>query len=123
MPVHPLPDCPALLRVLLHITGPSGCGKSATLHVLASSLGFEVVEWNAPVPTLWSDYQYQVLSMAATQYSTDTTAPHAGLAHSWARFFVSISLWFKLNSNVAASPYRTANNCTMLLEYHTSTLY
>jgi hypothetical protein len=23
-------------------------------------MGFELTEWNAPVPTLWQDYQYQV---------------------------------------------------------------
>jgi hypothetical protein len=40
--------------------GPTGCGKSVTLHVLAESMGFELTEWNAPVPTLWQDYQYQV---------------------------------------------------------------
>lgn len=46
--------------------GPSGCGKSVTLRVLAGALGFEVVEWNAPVPTLWTDYQYQVRTSPAS---------------------------------------------------------
>ena len=57
--------CYVQAHVLNPSTGPSGCGKSATLRVLASSLGFEVVEWNAPVPTLWADYQYQVGPRAA----------------------------------------------------------
>eukprot|EP00879_Flechtneria_rotunda_P021977 GHRR01023177.1.p1 GENE.GHRR01023177.1~~GHRR01023177.1.p1 ORF type:complete len:741 (+),score=334.77 GHRR01023177.1:279-2501(+) len=45
-------------RVLL-VTGPPGCGKSATLRVCAASLNIEVLEWAAPTPTLWDDYQYQ----------------------------------------------------------------
>ena len=40
--------------------GPSGCCKSTTVRVLASVLGFEVVEWAPPTPTTWSEHRYQV---------------------------------------------------------------
>ena len=42
------------------LAGPSGCCKSTTVRVLASVLGFEVVEWAPPTPTTWSEHRYQV---------------------------------------------------------------
>jgi hypothetical protein len=51
------------------VAGPTGCGKSATLRVLAESMGFELTEWQAPVPTLWQDYQYQVGSLPLCEIS------------------------------------------------------
>ena len=47
-PVHPL-----------LAAGPPGCGKSVVLRVLAACLGFELCEWQPPVPTLFHEYQYQ----------------------------------------------------------------
>ena len=39
-------------RMIL-LTGPPGCGKSATLRVLASELGYELVEWLEGRSTRW----------------------------------------------------------------------
>lgn len=40
------------------LTGPAGCSKSTTLHVLAKEMGFDVCEWQPPVPTLWHEHRY-----------------------------------------------------------------
>lgn len=40
--------------------GPPGCCKSSMVRVLADELGFDIVEWTAPTPTMWSEYKYQV---------------------------------------------------------------
>ena len=42
------------------IAGPPGCGKSTAVRVVAAEMGFEVNEWEAPVPTLWSEHVFQV---------------------------------------------------------------
>ena len=47
---HPLPPLP----------GPPGSCKSTAVRVLAKEVGFEVQEWSAPTPTLWSEHVYQV---------------------------------------------------------------
>lgn len=54
-----------VLAELLTVTitngaGPVGCGKSTTIEVLARAAGYEISEWTPPVPTLWSEFQYQV---------------------------------------------------------------
>ncbi|KAK9814703.1 hypothetical protein WJX72_010168 [[Myrmecia] bisecta] len=43
-------------------TGPTGCGKSTCIRVLAAELGYELTEWQPPVPTLWAEHQYQAAS-------------------------------------------------------------
>lgn len=43
---------------LLIVSGPPGCGKSTTVRVLASELGFDVLEWVAPLPTLWDEHAH-----------------------------------------------------------------
>lgn len=45
-----------------HKTGPSGSGKSAVVKVLAKALGYDILEWEQPVPTSWDEHQYQVHS-------------------------------------------------------------
>ena len=42
------------------LTGPPGCCKSSMVRVLADELGFDVVEWTAPTPTMWCEHKYQV---------------------------------------------------------------
>ncbi len=39
-------------------TGPPGCGKSTLVGVLAAEAGRQLVEWQAPVPTLWQEHSY-----------------------------------------------------------------
>ena len=40
------------------ITGPPGSGKRTTIEVLCRELDVEIVAWEAPTPTLWSELQY-----------------------------------------------------------------
>mmetsp|Transcript_10091 Transcript_10091/g.27615 ORF Transcript_10091/g.27615 Transcript_10091/m.27615 type:complete len:193 (-) Transcript_10091:1475-2053(-) len=44
---------------MLIASGPVGCGKSTTVRLLASELGYHVVEYNPPTPTLWLELQQQ----------------------------------------------------------------
>ena len=37
-----------------------GCGKSTTIRLLAAELGYQIVEYTPPAPTLWSELQHQV---------------------------------------------------------------
>jgi dephospho-CoA kinase len=55
----PLPAV-AVLYTLVAFTGPPGCGKSTAVRVLACELGYELVEWTPPAPTLWSELLQQV---------------------------------------------------------------
>ncbi|CAH2043030.1 unnamed protein product [Thlaspi arvense] len=41
---------------VLLVTGQAGVGKSATIHLIASTLGVTVYEWNAPIPTVWQEH-------------------------------------------------------------------
>lgn len=41
--------------------GPPGCGKSTAMHVLAKKMGFDVCEWQPPVPTLWDEHRYHAV--------------------------------------------------------------
>ena len=46
-------------RAVLLLTGSAGAGKTATVHVLASELGFEVQEWINPLSeTEGKSYKY-----------------------------------------------------------------
>jgi len=42
------------------LAGPPGCGKSTAVRVIAAGMGYDVTEWEAPVPTLWSEHVLQV---------------------------------------------------------------
>jgi hypothetical protein len=39
----------------LVLTGPAGAGKSTAARFVAHDAGFDVTEWNAPMPTLWDE--------------------------------------------------------------------
>ncbi|XP_022751478.1 cell cycle checkpoint protein RAD17-like isoform X6 [Durio zibethinus] len=41
---------------VLIITGQAGVGKSATVHAVASQIGTQLCEWNAPTPTIWQEH-------------------------------------------------------------------
>jgi len=43
---------------LLVVSGPPGSGKSTTVRVLARELGFDTLEWVAPLPTLWEEHAH-----------------------------------------------------------------
>ncbi|KAL6765939.1 Rad17 cell cycle checkpoint protein-domain-containing protein, partial [Haematococcus lacustris] len=44
---------------MLLLTGPPGSGKSAAIQVLAECVGYEVLDWRAPTPTLWDEHRQQ----------------------------------------------------------------
>eukprot|EP00955_Chlamydomonas_euryale_P078510 363169-Chlamydomonas_euryale.AAC.3 len=53
---------------LMVVTGPPGCGKTCTVRVVAGELGFDVVEWTPPAPTLWTEHRYQAADALGTSY-------------------------------------------------------
>ena len=61
--------------------GPSGCCKSTTVRVLASVLGFEVVEWAPPTPTTWSEHRYLVRGAAGEEMRGWGTPPGVPSPH------------------------------------------
>ena len=54
-------------------TGPPGSGKSTLLRILAQQLGFEITEWQPPVPTLWSEHSLQVGYNSIFRIQPETT--------------------------------------------------
>ena len=54
-------------RIML-ITGPSGSGKSAAIRLIAAEANKRLLEWKAPVPTLWHDFNYT--SFPGSAYSS-----------------------------------------------------
>jgi cell cycle checkpoint protein len=47
------------------IAGPSGSGKSAAVRLIAAEANKRLLEWKAPVPTLWQDFNYSCCSGSA----------------------------------------------------------
>ncbi|XP_022751481.1 cell cycle checkpoint protein RAD17-like isoform X8 [Durio zibethinus] len=54
---------------VLIITGQAGVGKSATVHAVASQIGTQLCEWNAPTPTIWQEHVHNS--------SADSSDPNA----------------------------------------------
>ena len=50
------------------ITGPTGSGKSAAIRLIAAEANKRLLEWKAPVPTLWHDFNYT--SFPGSAYSS-----------------------------------------------------
>lgn len=50
--------------------GPAGVGKSATVRALAADLGFEIVEWTSPVPTLFEEHLHARGADATLEYQS-----------------------------------------------------
>lgn len=50
--------CKQPSNAILLLTGPAGVGKTATMHVLASELGFELQEWINPVADTTEESEY-----------------------------------------------------------------
>ncbi|XP_051114688.1 cell cycle checkpoint protein RAD17 isoform X1 [Andrographis paniculata] len=48
------------------LSGQAGVGKSATIYAIACHLGAEVLEWNAPTPTIWQEHLHH--SNSGIQY-------------------------------------------------------
>ena len=42
----------------LVLTGPPGCGKASAVRCVAAERGMEVMEWEAPTPTLWREHAH-----------------------------------------------------------------
>lgn len=42
----------------LALTGPPGCGKASAVRCVAAERGMEVMEWEAPTPTLWREHAH-----------------------------------------------------------------
>ncbi|XP_022751475.1 cell cycle checkpoint protein RAD17-like isoform X3 [Durio zibethinus] len=53
---------------VLIITGQAGVGKSATVHAVASQIGTQLCEWNAPTPTIWQEHVHN--SSAGINYTS-----------------------------------------------------
>ncbi|BDA49102.1 Cell cycle checkpoint protein RAD17 [Coccomyxa sp. Obi] len=66
---------------LLVLSGPPGCGKSTALHVLAKEMGFDLCEWQPPVPTLWNEHRYH-LADGGLQYTSKLDDFETFVAHS-----------------------------------------
>lgn len=66
------PNSPHCKMIL--VRGPAGCGKSATLRVLASFLGFTVVDWQAPALPTWDEIQLVRQGRMGVQYQTTLDA-------------------------------------------------
>jgi hypothetical protein len=71
--------------------GPPGCGKSVTVRVVAASLGFEVMEWTPPVPTLWADHQYMVRGVVGGQTAWFHSAVLPVCSHSGTLFCAAVA--------------------------------
>ena len=57
-------------RIML-IAGPSGSGKSAAVRLIAAEANKRLLEWKAPVPTLWQDFNYSCCSGSAYSSKLD----------------------------------------------------
>ena len=53
------------------IAGPSGSGKSAAVRLIAAEANKRLLEWKAPVPTLWQDFNYSCCSGSAYSSKLD----------------------------------------------------
>jgi cell cycle checkpoint protein len=42
----------------LVLTGPPGCGKASAVRCVAAERGMELMEWEAPTPTLWREHAH-----------------------------------------------------------------
>eukprot|EP00898_Chlorokybus_atmophyticus_P000377 jgi/Chlat1/133/Chrsp1S03222 len=77
---------------VLLLSGPVGAGKSAVVRVLARHLGFDICEWNTPVPMLWSDYIHNSTpGMAFLHHIVPEVAHAVGLCHQVAHYFHALS--------------------------------
>lgn len=55
--------------------GPAGVGKSATVRALAADMGFEIVEWTSPVPTLFEEHLHARGTDFSIEYQSKVGLP------------------------------------------------